>query len=53
MIGIAGRTGAGKSSLVAALFRLAHIEGEIFIDGIPTSILGLYDLRSKISIIPQ
>ncbi|XP_061388505.1 probable multidrug resistance-associated protein lethal(2)03659 [Musca vetustissima] len=52
-IGIVGRTGAGKSSIVQALFRLANNEGAIYIDGINTEQLGLYDLRSKISIIPQ
>ncbi|XP_048505778.1 probable multidrug resistance-associated protein lethal(2)03659 isoform X2 [Athalia rosae] len=52
-IGVIGRTGAGKSSLISALFRLAYIEGEIYIDDIPTSTLGIHDLRSKISIIPQ
>ena len=52
-VGIVGRTGAGKSSLIAALFRLANIEGEIYIDRVPTGNLGLHDLRSKISIIPQ
>ncbi|KRT80296.1 ABC transporter ATP-binding protein, partial [Oryctes borbonicus] len=52
-VGIVGRTGAGKSSLIAALFRLATVEGDIDIDGIDTSELNLQLLRSKISIIPQ
>ncbi|KAG8259190.1 Multidrug resistance-associated protein 4 [Homalodisca vitripennis] len=52
-VGIVGRTGAGKSSLIAALFRLAEIQGEIEIDYIVTSSIGLHELRSKISIIPQ
>lgn len=50
---VVGRTGAGKSSLIGALFRMAHIKGEIIIDGIDTSTIELQLLRSKISIIPQ
>ncbi|XP_064540708.1 probable multidrug resistance-associated protein lethal(2)03659 [Drosophila montana] len=52
-IGIVGRTGAGKSSIIQALFRLAVNEGLIEIDGQDIAQLGLHDLRSRISIIPQ
>ncbi|KAL5033223.1 hypothetical protein BDV3_000232 [Batrachochytrium dendrobatidis] len=54
-VGIVGRTGAGKSSFLQALFRIVEPSpaGAIVIDGIKTSELGLMDLRSRISIIPQ
>jgi ATP-binding cassette subfamily C (CFTR/MRP) protein 4 len=52
-VGIVGRTGAGKSSLINAIFQLTDTQGSIIIDGINISSLGLHDLRSKISIIPQ
>ncbi|KAL7728494.1 hypothetical protein ACLKA6_012509 [Drosophila palustris] len=52
-VGIVGRTGAGKSSLIGALFRLAYIEGGIYIDGIETGSISLETLRTRISIIPQ
>ncbi|XP_039501135.1 probable multidrug resistance-associated protein lethal(2)03659 [Drosophila santomea] len=52
-IGVVGRTGAGKSSLINALFRLSYNDGSLVIDSKDVVGLGLHDLRSKISIIPQ
>ncbi|CAL9703661.1 unnamed protein product [Knipowitschia caucasica] len=53
-VGIVGRTGAGKSSLTMGLFRILEAsEGQILIDGVDISELGLHQLRSRITIIPQ
>lgn len=52
-VGIVGRTGAGKSSLIGALFRLATVEGSVTIDGVDTGSIPLQTLRSRLAIIPQ
>lgn len=53
-IGICGRTGAGKSTIMNAIYRINELAGgKILIDGLDISNLGLYDLRRNLSIIPQ
>jgi len=52
-VGIVGRTGAGKSSILQALFRLVELsEGQVIIDGEDTKNLGLHMLRKQIAFIP-
>ena len=52
-IGVVGRTGAGKSSLITALFRLAEPEGSILFNGQDILKLPLQEVRKNVSIIPQ
>jgi ABC-type multidrug transport system fused ATPase/permease subunit len=55
-VGIVGRTGSGKSSLMLVLFRLVELErdhGRVLLDGMDTSAVGLHQLRSAMAAVPQ
>ena len=54
-VGVAGRTGSGKSTLVLALFRVVEADpgSRILIDGVDVSRVGLFDLRSRLALVPQ
>lgn len=53
-VGVVGRTGSGKSSLVQAFFRIVELQrGAIFIDGVDIAAVGLAKLRSAMTLIPQ
>jgi ATP-binding cassette subfamily C (CFTR/MRP) protein 1 len=53
-VGVVGRTGAGKSSLLTVFLRLVELEsGIVIVDGVDLSTIGLNALRSRIAVIPQ
>lgn len=53
-LGVVGRTGCGKSTLMLALFRIVEpCGGRVLIDGVDTARVGLRDLRSRLSLVPQ
>ena len=53
-IGLLGRTGSGKSTLAMSILRFVDpSEGRIIIDGVDITSIGLHDLRSKVTFIPQ
>ena len=53
-VGICGRTGCGKTTLMMTLFRIVEMEsGTLLIDGVDVSAIGLFDLRSKLALVPQ
>lgn len=52
-VGIVGRTGAGKSSLVSSLLRMPDCQGDIFVDGVSINTVNIQKSRAAIALIPQ